>query len=225
MAVTSTVRSTLFIAACFLAFAITACDNPPAQKKQPDTKVVSKKITEEKSGNSETETKSAQKKSPAPSKEKIDEKEEKKDRSGSETDKAQKPDKDETIRVSQSLPAYSAAGKINPFKPLIRVGKAEQEKDKKPERQLTPLEKIDLSQLQLVAVVQSTGDGDDFGMVQEADGKGYIVQKGTYIGTNSGIVTGIEPDRIIIEESFTDLRGNKKSRRKEMKLQKQDNKE
>lgn len=225
MAVTSTVRSTLFIAACFLAFAITACDNPPAQKKQPGMQVVSKKITEEKSGKSEAETKTAQKKTAAPSKEKSAEKDGKKDRSEPEPDKAQKPDEDETIQVSQSLPAYSAAGKINPFTPLIRVGRAEQETDKKPERQLTPLEKVDLSQLQLVAVVQSTGEGDDFGMVQESDGKGYIVQKGTYIGTNSGIVTSIEPDKIIIEESFTDLRGNQKSRLKEMKLHKQDNKE
>lgn len=223
MAVQSTVRSTLFIAVCFLAFALTACDDPPARKQQAQSRVVSKKITMEETGKAEKPAvKTASKKTPAPSKEKN---KDQKEKVATKPDKPEKSESPEAIQVSQSLPAYSSAGKINPFIPLIQVGNSEKEKKKKPERQLTPLEKLDLSQLTLVAIVQATGGGDDFAMVQEASGKGYIVQKGTYIGENSGIVTRIENDKIIIEESFTDFRGDEQSRKKEMKLHKQDNKE
>lgn len=234
MAVQSTVRSTLFTAACFLTFALTACDNPPAQKQQSQSNVVSKKITVKKAETPEkkdsqgsrktTKKEAGSKKAAAPLKDKKEQKE-KETKPTTGPDKTGNSELEEGIQVSQSQPAYSAAGKINPFLPLIRTGKAEEEKEEKPERQLTPLEKLDLSQLQLVAIVQATGEGDDFAMVQEAGGKGYIVQKGTYIGTNSGIVTRIGKEKIIIEESFTDFRGDKKSRKKEMKLQKQDNKE
>lgn len=223
MTVLSTVRSTLFIAACFLAFALTACDTPPARKQQAQSSVVSKKITMKEASKAEKAApKDRSKKTPAPSKSKI---KNQKEKVSTNPEQPEKTESSETIQVSRSLPAYSSAGKINPFIQLIQVENSEKEKKKKPERQLTPLEKLDLSQLQLVAIVQSTGDGDDFAMVQEAGGKGYILQKGTYIGTNSGIVTRIENDKIIIKESFTDFRGDEQSRKKKMKLHKQDNKE
>ena len=253
MAVQSTVRFILFTAACFLAFALTACDSPPAQKQQGQSKqqsqsdVVSKKIIKEKTETTETtkttettEKKKARKtqdekdarktaeketgsnKKPATLNEKDKEKETK---PAAGPEKTEKPEVEKGIQVSQSQPAYSAAGKINPFLPLIQGGAAAKEEEKKPERELTPLEKLDLSQLQLVAIVGSAGEGEDFAMVQEASGKGYIVQKGTYIGTNSGIVTRIGKEKIIIEESYTDFKGEDKNRKREMKLQKQDNKE
>ena len=253
MAVQSTVRFILFTAACFLAFALTACDSPPAQKQQSQSDVVSKKIIKEKTETTETtkttettEKKKARKtqdekdarktaeketgsnKKPATLNEKDKEKnkeKEKETKPAAGPEKTEKPEVEKGIQVSQSQPAYSAAGKTNPFLPLIQGGAAAKEEEKKPERELTPLEKLDLSQLQLVAIVGSAGEGEDFAMVQEASGKGYIVQKGTYIGTNSGIVTRIGKEKIIIEESYTDFKGEDKNRKREMKLQKQDNKE
>ena len=221
MAAQATIRSALFIAACFFGFTLTACDNPSGQNQKMPSQVVSKKITMEETGKQDKEP--ASKKAKSTSEDKGTDKNKKAE---SESNKQKKTQTSEKIQVSQSIPAYSAAGKINPFLPLIQAGNSEKEKEQKPKRQLTPLEKLDLSQLQLVAVVQATGDGgDDFAMVQEASGKGYIVQKGTYIGTNQGIVTRIEKEKIIIEESFTDFKGDEKTRQKEMKLHKQDNKE
>lgn len=225
----STVRLTpsLFIAACFLAFALTACDNTPDRKQQTQSRVVSKKIPGDKPVKQEKsdkpKTKTAAKKERALKEKNKD----KKEKAADKPDTTTKRESPEEIQVSPSKPAYSAAGKINPFLQLIQTEAPEKpkEEEKEPERVLTPLEKLDLSQLQLVAIVRAVGEGDDFAMVQEAGGKGYIIRKGTYIGENSGVVTRIEKDKIVIEESFKDFKGNEKTREKKMKLHKQDSKE
>jgi type IV pilus assembly protein PilP len=57
-------------------------------------------------------------------------------------------------------------------------------------------------------------------LVQESSGKGYVVKKGTYIGTNSGKVVKILKDRIIIEEESEDIYGKPSIIKKPLKLQK-----
>mgnify|MGYP001814507167 FL=1 len=37
-------------------------------------------------------------------------------------------------------------------------------------------------------------------LVEDATGKGYVVQEGTYVGQHDGIVKKIYEDRIIVEE-------------------------
>lgn len=219
----STVRLTLFIAACFLAFALTACDNPPDGKQQAQSRAVSKKIPGDKPEKQEKQEKSDKPKTKTAAKKEGALKE----KAADKPDTTPNRESPEGIQVSPSKPAYSAAGKINPFLQLIQTEAPEKpkEEEKEPERELTPLEKLDLSQLQLVAIVRAVGEGDDFAMVQEAGGKGYIIRKGTYIGKNSGVVTRIENEKIVIEESFKDFKGNEKTREKEMKLHKQDSKE
>ncbi len=124
----------------------------------------------------------------------------------------------ETVKVY-----YSGEGKVDPFDPLIkdapppekRVDVVEKEV---PRRILTPLEKLDFSQMKLVAVM-----GREFGnvaMVQESSGKGYLVDIGTYIGKNSGQVVAIEKDKLLIQEQVKDYKGNTVERFQEMKLNK-----
>jgi type IV pilus assembly protein PilP len=57
-------------------------------------------------------------------------------------------------------------------------------------------------------------------LVQETSGKGYVVTKGTYIGTNSGKIVQILKDRIIIEEESEDIYGKVSIIKKPLKLQK-----
>ena len=57
-------------------------------------------------------------------------------------------------------------------------------------------------------------------LVQETTGKGYVVKKGTYIGTNSGKIVQILKDRIIIEEESEDIYGKVPLIKKPIKLQK-----
>ncbi|MDY0219554.1 MAG: pilus assembly protein PilP [Desulfobacterium sp.] len=133
-------------------------------------------------------------------------------------------DEPDLSSTSFALEPYSPTDKINPFIPLVQtrpqttipVDKGE----KKPTRALTPLEKFDLSQVRLVAVVLA--ESGKIAMIEEASGKGYVVRVGTYIGKDAGTVVQILKDRIVINETITDFRGEEISRTREMKLHKQE---
>lgn len=53
----------------------------------------------------------------------------------------------------------------------------------------TDLQKLELAQLTLTAIVSTTGKA--WAMVRDKMGRGYILKKGTYIGTNGGVVKDI----------------------------------
>jgi type IV pilus assembly protein PilP len=55
-------------------------------------------------------------------------------------------------------------------------------------------------------------------MVEEDSGKGYVIKKGTYIGTHSGQVAEILSDRIVVEEEVEDIYGKISVRKREIKL-------
>jgi type IV pilus assembly protein PilP len=74
----------------------------------------------------------------------------------------------------------------------------------------TPLQKYDLNQLKLVAIIVGTGEGS--AMVQDSEGKGYIIKKGVYVGTNFGKVKTVLKDRVIIEERYKDYTGQVKEK-------------
>lgn len=118
---------------------------------------------------------------------------------------------------------YNPENKIDPFMPLFREGpKEEVEISQKVERERrvprTPLERIDLSQLKLVGIIQSPGGNK--GLVEEASGKGYIISMGSYMGTNGGRVVEISKDRVIVEEEVDDVLGKLTLQKREFKLQK-----
>ena len=114
---------------------------------------------------------------------------------------------------------YNPEGKLDPFASLYKekpVAVAGKKSPKKPRRPLTPLEKVDLSQLKLVAIIRAASGNR--ALVEEASGKGYVIKKGTYIGIRSGKVGKILPDRIIIEEEVKDFNGKVSVRKIEVKL-------
>ncbi len=82
----------------------------------------------------------------------------------------------------------------------------------------TPLEKIDLSQLRLVGIVLASSGNK--ALVEESNGKGYVIKKGTYMGTNAGKVVKIEKDKVLVAEEYEDVLGNVTLRNKELKLPK-----
>lgn len=123
--------------------------------------------------------------------------------------------------VSDAL--YNPKGRVDPFNPLVKESaepkqaarKTEKEKRTRPK---TPLEKLDLSQLKLVAVL-ATPDGYS-AVLEESSGKGYVVEKGTYVGLNSGQIEKIESDRIVIKEIIEDISGKSVTREKVLQIQK-----
>lgn len=125
-----------------------------------------------------------------------------------------------------SLSGYSARGKVDPFNPLVKPEKKEAKaggppEEPEPQRILTPLERLDLSQIRLVAVVQT--ESGSTAMVEEEGGKGYIVKLGTHVGKNNGRVVEIQDDRMIILEEVRDFKGDIVTRTQEMKLHKPEN--
>ena len=119
------------------------------------------------------------------------------------------------------LPAmYNPKGKIDPFEPLFseKPTVALKKSKRKKRTPRTPLERIDLSQLKLVAIVLASSGNR--ALVEESSGKGYVVKKGTYMGTNSGKVVKIEKNKVIVAEEFEDYSGNVTKRNREIKLPK-----
>jgi type IV pilus assembly protein PilP len=103
---------------------------------------------------------------------------------------------------------YDPTGKRDPFQPFIAA-----QTPVKPVGEAipaTPLQKYDLSQLKLVAIIVGTGEGS--AMVQDSEGKGYIIKKGVYVGTNFGKVKTVLKDRVIIEERYKDYTGQVKEK-------------
>jgi type IV pilus assembly protein PilP len=121
--------------------------------------------------------------------------------------------------MDDTAPKYDPTGKTDPFAALFsKENTTGVSEDMEPKRPLTPLEKIDLSQLQLVAVLKASSGSR--AMVEDATGKGYVLMPGTFVGLNSGVVTEILKDRVIIEEKAKDFLGRESTGTKELKLQK-----
>ena len=131
----------------------------------------------------------------------------------------EKPINQSVKRVSEH---YDSLGKIDPFKPLIQEKPLEITPvfDKKPKRILTPLEKIGLSQVRLVAVIIMKNR--QIAMVEEASGKGYEVRLGTYIGKNHGKVFKIKQNSILVKEFVKNYKGRVEEHVREIKFHKMD---
>ena len=139
-------------------------------------------------------------------------------------DKLKKATTDETApsaSVASLVPPYDPTGRIDPFLPPRQSvpdatpGKKIVRKKRKPQ---TPLEKVDLNQLRLVGII-GTPTGKT-AMVEDGKGKGYVVQIGTFIGINTGKVSSIGKDRIIVTEIVADFTGELKEVQRQLKLDK-----
>lgn len=130
--------------------------------------------------------------------------------------------REEAAAVTQ--PGYDPKGRVDPFVSLIQTKEEKSETpltlEEKPERMLTPLEKLELDQIRLVAVVLMKNR--KLAMVEEATGKGYEVKIGTYMGKNSGQVSEIHPNSIIVKDYVKDFKGNRLERLQEIKLHKKE---
>ncbi|MCX5880467.1 MAG: pilus assembly protein PilP [Deltaproteobacteria bacterium] len=118
--------------------------------------------------------------------------------------------------------SYDPVGKIDPFVPLLKDDPLKDLPDTKAKREkrepTTPLERVDLSQLKLTAIIRTPSGFK--AMVEETTGKGYIVTVGTYVGIHSGKVTNILKDRVVVEEEVEDALGNVANHNSELKFQK-----
>jgi len=117
---------------------------------------------------------------------------------------------------------YDPTGKLNPFLPFVsdEAEKVAEQTDnqKKKRTPLTPLEKIDIGQLRLTAITRTPSG--NIALVEEASGKGYVLNEGTYIGLNAGKVISVLSDKVVIEEEIENIFGKVSIQERELKLQK-----
>ena len=183
---------------------IFACDDQPRAEKKPAPTVISGKIS-----------------SQPPSQNKVKKNKVKKNKLNPKDNiqiLKQEKDKQKAVR-------YDSQGKIDPFESLIQE-KPEENLSlviERPKRILTPLEKIGIDQIRLVAVIIM--ENRRIAMVEEATGKGYEVGIGTYIGKNQGKVSEIKDSSIVIKELVKDYKGRLKEHVLEVKLNKIEDKE
>jgi type IV pilus assembly protein PilP len=104
--------------------------------------------------------------------------------------------------------SYNPQGKRNPFRPLVverpekpatpAAKRMEAAGRKAREVPATPLERLDLAELKLVALVWDIPKPR--AMVEDKGGKGYILGVGTRIGKNQGQVSKITPEGVVVRE-------------------------
>jgi len=113
------------------------------------------------------------------------------------------PDLPETVGIMGV--GYDPSGRRDPFAPVIQelqVGKMDST--------LPPLQRVTLTELNLIAIVW--GAYGYTAMVQTPEGYGYTVRRGTRIGQNNGVVSAVTERGIIVQERFTDVYGKKQER-------------
>jgi type IV pilus assembly protein PilP len=110
------------------------------------------------------------------------------------------PADSELARAVEPAPdvPYNAVGRRDPFRPpragSVRSGGPQ-----------TPLQRYEIGQLRLVAVIYDTRDPR--AVVEDDQGLGYIVKVGTPVGPNGGQVREIQRGRVLISEDSVDFYG------------------
>jgi len=131
----------------------------------------------------------------------------------------QKPDQKLELLETTDSYTYKIEGKIDPFTSIFRAGSSvPADKNEKKRIPLSPIEKVDLSQLKLVGIIFASSGNK--ALVEDASGKGFTIKKGTHIGINSGRVIKILKGRVVVEEKAESILGKISLVERELKLQK-----
>lgn len=117
---------------------------------------------------------------------------------------------------------YNSQGKPDPFKPFISPeseAPAPEASEQNAQRILTPLERVQPSQLKLVGILWEQGLQEKaLALVELPDGKGYILRPGARIGSRQGKVLSITPGQVVIQEQVSTVTGQKETQNLVLKL-------
>lgn len=124
------------------------------------------------------------------------------------------PPVQEASAVAREALPYNPVGRRDPFRPFTL------DIHQEVHVQLTPLQRYELGQLTVVATVWDASVPR--AMVEDSVGMGYIIGVGTPIGRNGGVITAIEPERVVVEEKVIDFYGKEQVNRIVMETPKED---
>jgi len=111
------------------------------------------------------------------------------------------PGPEDIPSLAPGLQPKSARRRRDPFRPFTLDLRPKETT----EEFLTPLQRYELQQLQVVGVLLDLEPPR--AMVQDNSGMGFIVTPGTLIGRRRGVVTDIQPRQIVVEETYVDFYG------------------
>lgn len=112
--------------------------------------------------------------------------------------------------VEQAEYRYDPTGKPDPFRSFVKL------QDELEEGVTTPLERFDLTQLEVTAIIWGTERPR--ALIRDPAGKGYIVSPGTPIGKNKGRIVAIEDNAVLVKETYVDFRDRATTKEVEMRL-------
>lgn len=115
---------------------------------------------------------------------------------------------------------FQPEGKPDPFQPFIRMTSPEESfQPVETTPGLTPLERIEATQLRVVGIVWNSDRPEQaLAMVEMPDGKGYVLRSGAGVGRFGGKVSRITANEVIIEERGLDITGREQIREVILKL-------
>lgn len=103
---------------------------------------------------------------------------------------------------------YDPTGKRDPFRSFIQ--------DRVSEDGQTPLERFDLTQLELTAIVW--GVDAPRAVIKDPAGRGYIVREGTKVGKNKGRIVAISDNLVKVKETYVNGLGQATTKAVEIRL-------
>lgn len=115
-----------------------------------------------------------------------------------------------SARVVDENYVYDPENRPDPFKSILLTGTT------RSQQFLPPLQQREVAEMKVIAIVW--GGLGQSAMLQTPDGKGYTVRVGTRVGPNHGVVTKITPRLVIVDERYTDVFGEAKTRQVVLEL-------
>jgi len=114
--------------------------------------------------------------------------------------------------------AYDATNRRDPFRSFVQGLYGADE------GVASPLERFDLSQLTLMAIVWGTDTPK--ALIRDPAGKGYVVSQGAIVGKNKGRIVTIGDNLVLVKETYVDHLDRATTKAVEMRLREtQDSKE
>lgn len=113
---------------------------------------------------------------------------------------------------------YEPEGLRDPFQPFIKL---ETKKKVRPQVFVpkTPLQRYATEELHLVGIIWG-GKGRSRALIEDPEGKGYVVGTGTLVGDRGGKIVRIETQEAVVEERAVDLFGEENVKVVRMTLRK-----
>ena len=114
---------------------------------------------------------------------------------------------------------YDPQGLRDPFAPFIKIETTKQKQKPKVFVPKTPLQRYAVEELRVVGVIWADA-GKAKALIEDPEGKGYVVGIGTLVGDQEGKIIQIHPEQVVVEERFFDLLGEENVKVVKMALHK-----